>query len=70
MPATVHPLRKEVEHEYLTIPEFAARVRRSRKTVYGWIRSDELPKGSVVDIQGSLRIDWDVFRATGIRPVK
>ena len=48
-------------HETLTIPQFAKRVHRDRRTVYGWIKKGEMPEGSVLTIQGHLEIDWTIY---------
>ena len=53
--------------EYLTIPEVAAdpRVRASRQTVWGWVKSGELPALKVGRHYRVARADLEKF----IRPV-
>jgi hypothetical protein len=71
----LHQLEEEamepgaVRYETLTIPQFANRVHRHRRTVYGWIRNGQMPEGSVVVVQGHLEILWDVY-AKSIRPLR
>lgn len=57
-------------HELLTIPEFAARIKRSKVAVYKSIKRDKMPPGSVVYIHGgAMRIDWTVYaQFVRIRP--
>jgi hypothetical protein len=50
-----------VQHERITLAEFARRVHRSRHTVYVWIRERRMPAGSVVNVNGHPEIDWTVF---------
>jgi hypothetical protein len=56
-------------HERLTVPEFAKRVHRNRQTVYGWIRTHQMPAGSVVKVHGHLEIDWTVYEEQSIQAV-
>jgi len=61
--ATTHPIESAVSaDELLTVAQFAARVHRSPKTVYDWIRLRRMPQGSVVDVHGHYEIDWDVWK--------
>lgn len=68
MTAKIHKLPDARPHERLTIPEFAARVHRDKRTVYKWIRLRQMPEGSVVRVQGHLEIDWTVYEES-ISPV-
>lgn len=57
--------------ELLTIPEFAARVKRSRVGVYKSISRGAMPAGSVVYIHGgAMRINWTLYcKSILVRPV-
>jgi hypothetical protein len=53
------------DHECLDLKQFAARVRRSRQTVYKWAqyRKDKFPPGSLLkDPTGHYMVDWDVYK--------
>ena len=58
------------EHlEYLTVGEFARRVRRSAKTAYNWISKGLIgAEDGVVTIQGRIFIHWATYSARQIRP--
>jgi predicted DNA-binding transcriptional regulator AlpA len=67
MAASVAPMEKESDHEWLTVPQFAERVHRSRHTVYAWIRQGKMPPNTVLDVQGHIEIDYTEFKKS-IRP--
>ncbi len=55
--------------EYLTVPELAKIVKRSRKTVYGWIVSDEIGEADgLFVVHGRYLIHWPTFRANQFKP--
>jgi hypothetical protein len=55
--------------EYLTVDEFAQRVRRTAKTVYNWINKGVIgADDGVVTIQGRIFIHWPTYAARQIRP--
>jgi len=57
------------EFEYLTIEEFAERVRRTAKTAYNWINKGVIgAEDGVVTIQGRIFIHWSTYAARQIRP--
>jgi len=69
MSATVHAIKGfDPTHETLTVKEFARRVHRSQHTVWRWIRTGQMPPGTVLDVQGHYEIDWTLFSQAGIRP--
>ena len=57
-------------HEYLTFPEFSARVHLKPGAVYKWRRQGKMPPGSVVRFPGKhgYMVDWTVYEAA-IRPI-
>lgn len=61
--------RIENELEYLTVGEFAQRVRRTPKTAYNWISKGLIgAQDGVVTIQGRIFIHWPTYSARQIRP--
>jgi hypothetical protein len=57
--------------EYLTISEFAQRVRRTAKTAYNWINKGMIGgQDGVVTIQGRIFIHWPTYSARQIRPYR
>lgn len=67
----MQPQEFDPSHELLTIPEFAARIKRSTRAVYKAIRQGRMPPGSVVYLpqSGAMRINWTVYAAAvRIRP--
>jgi hypothetical protein len=57
--------------EYLTVPELAKMVRRSRKTVYGWIATGEIGEADgLFVVQGRFLIHWPTFRAKQFKPLQ
>jgi hypothetical protein len=57
--------------EYLTVGEFAQRVRRTAKTAYNWINKGMIGgQDGVVTIQGRIFIHWPTYSARQIRPYR
>jgi hypothetical protein len=57
--------------EYLTVPELANMVRRSRKTVYGWIAAGEIGEADgLFVVQGRFLIHWPTFRTKQFKPLE
>lgn len=55
--------------EYLTVPELARILKRNRKTVYGWIETDEIGgEDGLFIVQGRYLIHWPTFRAKQFKP--
>jgi hypothetical protein len=55
--------------EYLTVPELARILKRNRKTVYGWIETDEIGgEDGLFIVQGRYLIHWPTFRARQFKP--
>lgn len=55
--------------EYLTVSEFARRVRRTAKTAYNWINKGLIgAQDGVVTIQGRIFVHWPTYSARQIRP--
>jgi hypothetical protein len=56
---------------YLTVEEFAWRVRRTAKTAYNWINKGIIgADDGVVTIQGRIFIDWPTYSVRQIRPYR
>ena len=56
--------------EYLTVSEFAHRVRRTAKTAYNWINKGLIgAQDGVVTIQGRIFIHWPTYSARQIPPL-
>jgi hypothetical protein len=55
--------------EYLTVPELAKILKRNRKTVYGWIETNEIgADDGLFIVQGRYLIHWPTFRAKQFKP--
>jgi len=64
----LHPPNRD-GYDLITVPEFAKRVHRDRRTVYAWIRTGKLPKGIVYMVCGHLEIDWKLFTEKHLKSV-
>jgi hypothetical protein len=55
--------------EYLTVPELAKILKRHRKTVYGWIETNDIgSEDGLFVVQGRYLIHWPTFRAKRFKP--
>jgi hypothetical protein len=71
MSAQIHRLPEPpepVDHELLTVAEFAARVHVKPKAIYKRIRLNRLPPGCLFEVLGRYVIDWTVFKRS-IKPL-
>jgi hypothetical protein len=71
MATAIESLKTEWAFEYLSVKEFALRVRRTPKTAYNWINQGVIGAlDGVVTIQGRIFIHWPTYSARQIRPYR